>query len=257
MTRLALAGLIALGACASETEGRVVAIDVAFEGVAEDGQALGVFDTKTGWHVELSRATLVLGPVYAYSPATGSTTSPLAELVGVGVAHAHGGHDPFNGRSVRAELLDPIALDVLAPDRSHVTEIDAEAGLVDAVTVVLDASDSTVTAAANGHQAWVEGVATKDGVTIPFFGGLDLPEDALIRRVENVSISAELDQGGTLVMGARPAVWLSQAHFERLDTEVEGRFEITPASQVRNAWYLDLRRADAYRARFVSQEGEL
>lgn len=257
MNRLAIAVWIALAGCASETEGRVVAIDVAFEGVAEDGQALGVFDTDTGWHVELSRATLVLGPVYAYSPAEGRATSPLVELFGVGKAYAHGGHDPFNGRAVRAEVLDPIALDLLSPELSHVMAIDAEAGAVDAVTVVLDGSDPAAMSEAHGHQAWVEGVATKDGVTVPFSGGLVLPDDTLVRRVENVDLSASLDDGGTLIIGARPALWLSQAHFDRLETQVDSRFEISSTSQVRNAWYLDVRRADAYRARFVSQEGAL
>jgi hypothetical protein len=256
MNRLALA-VVVLAGCATETEGRVVAIDVGFEGVAEDGRPLGVFDTNTGWHVELSRATLVLGPVYAYSPIEGRVTSPLVELFGVGKAYAHGDHDPFNGRAVRAEVLDPVALDVLSPELSHVAEIDAEAGVIDAVTVALDASDSAAIAQANGHQAWVEGVATKDGVTVPFFGGLDLPADALVRRVENVEVSASLDDGGTLVIGARPALWFSEAHFDRLETQGDGRFEITSTSQVRNAWYLDVRRADAYRARFVSQEGAL
>jgi hypothetical protein len=249
---------LALAGCSSETEGRVVAIDVAFEGVPETGLPLGTFETKTGWHVELDRAILVLGPVYAYAPSIGEAPSPLVELFGVPKAHAHGGHDPFNGRAVRAELLEPFALDLLAPGLSHTSAIEAEAGAVDAVTVVLDGSDVYALADANGHQAWVEGTATKDGATVAFVGGLDLPEDPLIRRVENVAAAAELDDGGTLVIGARPSIWFANAHFDRLEPEgPDGRFEITATSQVRSSWYLDVRRADAYRARFVMHDGEL
>jgi hypothetical protein len=240
-----IGSMLPLAACDEPTEGRI----------GEAAAPPGSFDTKTGWHVELSRATLALAPVYVYAPATGPVASPLTELFGVPKALAHGGHDPFSGRNVRAELLDAVVVDALDPSLTQGAEIAAEAGVVDSVTVVLGEHASPET---SGHQAWVEGTATKDGTTVEFFGGLDLPDDPLVRRVENVSIAAELDAGGTILVGLRPGLWFSNAHFDRLDAVgPDGRFEIGPTSQVRNAWYLDLRRADAFRARWLPHNGDI
>ncbi len=255
---VALLALVPIHGCGSGTAGRSIFLEVAVESIAEPGRALGQFSTDTGWDVTLDEARIAIGPIYAYAPTDTAMARLGRALSPVGVAYAHGGADPFNGRHVRAEVRDQIAFDALSPAPASFGEIDGEAGLVDSLTVALEAPEAANVDAMHAHHAWVSGTATQGAMTVAFEGGVDLPEDGLIRRVEGIRVDDVLDDAVTLVVGTRVLEWLRDAHFDRLtETAPSGRMLITPESQVRGAFYLGIRTTAAWSARVEASEGAM
>ncbi len=242
---------LSLVAC-GETEGEVVTVDVALE---TSGSPTS-FTTNTGWEVRLDEARIALGPLFGFAPRfEGGATAALRAFV-FPVARAHGGTDPLNGRRVRAEWLGQVAFDA-TPGAGPVVlgTIEAESGEVDAVTVTLNPPDAANAAAMHDHHLWARGQASKDGRTIRFEGGLDIPDEGLSRRVEDIPIDAFLEQGGRWTITARPEQWFQDADFDRLtEQSADGVYLITPESQVRGAWFLGARSSRAYAARFELEE---
>jgi hypothetical protein len=251
-TAFALAAILTLAsavACGGGTAGEIVILELGLESLTDEGDAASTFTTDTGYEVALEEARLAIGPAYFYAPIQEPRVATLRELLRP-VARAHGGHDPVNGRRVRAELLDQQALDLLVPGVQALGAVDAEAGAVDEVAVVLDPPRSDLARSMNGHHAWVRGTATKDGEMIRFAGGLDLPDEGLTRRVEGIAAELTLAEGGVLVLGVRLHRWFHGAHFDRLEVDDDGVAQITAESQVRGAWLLGVRSAQSYEARF-------
>jgi hypothetical protein len=241
-----------LATACGETEGQVVTIDVALEAPASPTSVT----TNTGWEVHFDEARVALGPLFAFAPRLeGGAMAALRSFL-FPVARAHGGTDPLNGRRVRAEWLSQVAFDATpGADPAVLGTIEAESGNVDAVTVTLDPPDVANAAAMHDHHLWARGEAKKDGQTIRFEGGLDIPDEGLSRRVENIPIDAFLEQGGRWTITVRPQDWFQDANFDRLNQQnAEGVYLITPESQVRSAWLLGARSPRAYAARFELEE---
>ncbi|MCC7535866.1 MAG: hypothetical protein IT379_06620 [Deltaproteobacteria bacterium] len=258
-----------LAGCDSDTGGRAVTLELALASAPAPGESRpGVFTTSTGWDVTLTEAFIGLGPIYAYAdPGAGMAStrsrrpSPLDEVMELVVptARAHSGFDPLSGRTVRAEYLDQVAFDALAEAPTSVGPIDGEAGHAASVTVVLDAPRGALASAdgaLHAHQAWVVGSASRDGTTVEFEGGLDLPDDGLVRRIDGVPLSADIDDGGRLTLAIHLLEWLDHAQLDALTERAEsGRMSIDRASQVRNAWYLGARDANAFTATWTPAGG--
>jgi hypothetical protein len=247
-----LACVPVLGGCGS-TEGSVVTVDVALEAPSSPS----TFTTKTGWEVRLDEASIAMGPLFAFAPRfDGGAIAAIRSFL-LPVAHAHGGTDPLNGRRIRAEWLPQIVFDAISEEPLLLGAIEAESGLVDAVTVTLNPPGSDQAAILHGHHLWVRGEATKDSTSIRFEGGLDIPDEGLSRRVENIPIDAFLEKGGRWVVTVHASQWFQDAQFDRLtEQNGEGVFLITPESQVRSAWFLGARSTRAYGARFEMEEEE-
>lgn len=244
------AALLAM-AC-GETEGQVVTIDVALE-TSDSGTS---FITNTGWEVHLDEARIALGPLFAFAPRfEGGTMATLRTFL-FPVAYAHGGTDPLNGRRVRAEWLTQVAFDATpGADPSVLGSIEAESGQVDAVTVTLDPPNVSNASDMHDHHLWARGEASKDGRSIRFEGGIDIPDEGLSRRVEDIPIDGILEQGGRWTITVRPEEWFQDADFDRLtEQNADGVHLITATSQVRNAWFLGARSSRAYAARFELEE---
>lgn len=247
---LVLVGALAIGACGA-TEGDVVTIEVALE----TPSAPSSFTTDTGWEVRLDEARIAMGPLFAFAPRLEGGAVAAVRSFLFPVARAHGGTDPLNGRRVRAEWLRQVAFDAVSNEPVTVGQIEAESGEVDAVTVTLNPPEPAIAEATEGHHAWVRGEATKDGTTVVFEGGLDIPNAGLSRRVENISIDAFLEEGGRWVITVHASEWFADAQFDRLtEQNEEGVFLITPESQVRSAWLLGARSTRAYSTRFELEE---
>ena len=234
-----------------ETEGEVVTIEVALETPVEPAG----FTTSTGWEVRLDEAWIVMGPLFAFAPRfEGGAIAAVRSFLWP-VARAHGGTDPLNGRRVRAEWLPQVVFDAIAAEPLTLGLVEAESGAVDAVTVTLSPPEMRAGDETHGHHLWARGEATRDGVTIPFEGGLDIPDEGLARRVENIPIDAFLEQGGRWVLTVHASEWFQDAQFDRLTEQNEdGVFLITTESQVRGAWLLGARGTRAYAARFELEE---
>jgi hypothetical protein len=239
-------------ACGS-TEGSVVTIEV----VLEAPSSPSTFTTSTGWEVRLDEARIAMGPLFAFAPRfDGSAIAAIRSFL-LPVAHAHGGTDPLNGRRVRAEWLPQVAFDAISKEPLLLGAVEAESGLVDAFSVTLDPPASSQAAILHGHHLWVRGEAIKDSTSIRFGGGLDIPDEGLSRRVENIPIDAFLEEGGRWVVTVHASQWFQDAQFDGLtEQDGEGVFLITPESQVRRAWFLGARSTRAYAARFEMEEEE-
>lgn len=252
-SRIILIGFSAallLSAC-GDTQGDVVTIEVALEAPS----APSTFVTDTGWEVRLDEAQIAMGPLFAFAPRfEGGAVAAIRSFL-FPVARAHGGTDPLNGRRVRAEWLRQVVFDAAGTEPAALGQIEAESGEVDAVTVTLNPPDAANAAATEGHHLWARGEASKEGITIAFEGGLDIPDEGLSRRVENIPLDAFLEEGGRWVVTVHASEWFRDAQFDRLtEQNEEGVYQITPESQVRSAWLLGARSTRAYTARFELED---
>lgn len=240
---LALAiSLASVSACGT-TPGRAIAFAVEVAGAD-----LEPFVTATGWRVTLEEAWIALGPVYVYAPEPAPVVALSRALVPL--ARAHGGTDPFSQRELRAEILEQHAIDALDGARQPLGLALGSEGDSSDLVIALDPPGPT-SEALHGRTLWIAGIAEKDGVLVPFEGGLDFPDEGLARFVEGVPIAAHMDSAGTLVIDLRVARWLDQAHFDRIEARDGDRAVITDGDQVSIAWRLGVRHPDAYGARWV------
>ncbi|HMI93564.1 MAG TPA: hypothetical protein VK509_19460, partial [Polyangiales bacterium] len=134
--------------------------------------------------------------------------------------------------------------------------VSAEAGPTDGLSLELIGPADDLPEGLHGHSAWVAGDAERDGVTVRFEGGLDLPDKGAIRRVESVESHVLIDEGQTLLLRANPSRWLMEADFSRLDPPA-GEDEpsaITAEDQVGRAWHIGVRNPAAFLVEIV--EGE-
>lgn len=234
-------------ACGSDTEGQSISIGWTVANVANESRS---FTTDTGWQVILDEARVGLDAVFAIAPASEKqgAVAFLSQLL-VPVAHAHGGHDDASGLRVRAELLDPLVVDVLADAPKRLGRLPAEAGDVATIKVELARPDSDLPDSLHGFQAYVRGMAEKDGERVPFAGGVHIADDEPSRRVE-MPVKFELDEGGTLTLAVHAAEWLREAEFDRLpgaaDADEGAGREITADSQVGRAWAIGVRSPAAF-----------
>jgi hypothetical protein len=243
---ITIAAWLCLAGCESGTEGRAVRFDLAIGSVAEDGDpGPGVFETATGWRVVLDEARIALGPVYLYADAM--SLARRIDRVLVPVARAHGGTDPYAGRTVRGEMLDVLVLDALSRERVSFRALPGRAGRVESVRVDLAGLPNEEAAALRGHDAWVRGFATRGDERVSFAGGLDIPGDGLTANVEGIPCEGFLDEGALVTLDVRLRAWFDAADFARLPpADAEGMRLIQPDSQVRNAWYLGARSLAGY-----------
>jgi hypothetical protein len=164
----------------------------------------------------------------------------------VPVAHAHGGHDDASGRRVRAELLDPIALDVLAGEPEQLRAESAEAGEIATMKIELARAKDKLPSSLHGYAAWVRGSAEREGTRVSFEGGVSLADDEAARRVEK-RVKFTLSQGGTLSLVVRPSEWFREAEFDRLpEAASDEPSQITADNQVGRAWAIGLRSPAAF-----------
>lgn len=248
MTRVAWStfGIIACAlasACGGETAGEVVAIEIALKSAPSEGESVSRFETDTGYAVELEEASVRLGPIFAFAPEPLARARPsvwqMMREGFVSVAHAHGGVDLVSGRMVRAEWLEPVTLDALDDRATVLGEVEAEQGVVDAITLEL------ARAASEGAQVIVSGSAMRDGEMLRFEGALELGDDPLERRVELVHEHIELTDGGQLTIVVHPEVWLREADLSRAPID-EGSSTLDSDSQPGRAFHIGARSPAAF-----------
>ena len=116
---VALASLALASACGGETEGESIAVRWQVAGADGARGATRSRPTPVGTSA-WTKLGCGIDSVFAIAPAPQGrgAVARLSDLF-VSVAHAHGGHDDANGLRVRAEWLDPFALDALADEFSR------------------------------------------------------------------------------------------------------------------------------------------
>jgi hypothetical protein len=241
-TRDAALAVLAM-ACGDATAGEIVTIEIALKSAPSAGDSVAELETDTGYAVELEQASIRLGPIFAFAPEPMARAEPsLWDRLGecfVSIARAHGGVDLLSGRVVRAEWLEPATLDALDDDTVVLGEIEAEQGVIDAVTLELARE------ASEGAQVRVRGIATREDETLAFEGLLTLGDDPVDRRVELVHEPIDLTDGGRLTIVVHPDVWLRDADFSRAHV-VDGTWTLAPDRQPGRAYRIGARSPAAF-----------
>jgi hypothetical protein len=245
----------------SGTGGRAIEFEMRLRARWKPELPLGSFETSTGWKVDLGEAMVAIGPVYVHENAPplagidaprGEGLSGLLWDVLVPDAHAHAGDQHFDGGEVKGEWLGQVAFDVLHPGGEHIGPVPGTEGRARSLSIRLDPPRASIGGdggALRGHHAYVVGVAEKDGLVVPFEGGLDIEDEGMMRSVEGIPLDVSLRDGAVVGIVIHPSAWFDGAHFDRLtEKNAAGRFVITPESQVRTAWFLGARGFSAFSA---------
>jgi hypothetical protein len=244
---------------ASGTGGRAIQFDMHFNAAASADASRGTFDTSTGWHVKLEQAIIALGPVYIYQdppplaaidvPNRLNSVDSFWDFV-VPNAFAHAGDEHFFGGEVKGEFLGQIAFDVLQAGGVQMKNVPGTEGRIRSASIWLAPPRVSIQgngAALHGHHAYVVGTAEKNGMVIPFEGGLDIENEGTKRRVDGIPLDMRLDDRVALTVNIHLHTWFDAAHFDRLvKKNDQGRYMITPDSQVRTAWFLGARGFSAF-----------
>jgi len=236
---------IALACACGQTEGQSISLTWNAAKASDDSSS---FATDTGWQVTLEEARVALESVFAIAPPEESAGAiARLERLLVPVAHAHGGHDEAGGLRVRAELLEPSVVDLLAGSSARLGNVSAEAGDVSTIKLELAHPDTRLPESMHGFQAYVRGSAERDGERISFAGGLHVAAEEPARRIET-KVKFALSEGGALTLATHGQVWLRDAEFDRLPeaAAADQAREITPDSQVGRAWAIGVRDPDAF-----------
>lgn len=275
MKRLVLGCVFALlsTACGQDagTGGKPVSFDLQLASEPREAESLERFETSLGWTVELEEAHIALGAVYLYELPGGvaavSPHNPRSLPVQVWdylvpSAHAHPGDGHFNGGAVRGEWLGQTNFDALSLEPVSMPQQPGVRGPVRSLSILLDPPRESLGAEADelrGYHAYVVGVASKGAVVVPFEGGLSIPDEGTQRRVDGVPVDAMLEDGVTVRISVHPDEWFAEANFERLLTEADGttprepnddgRYVIVEDNQVRSAWFIGARSANAFSVR--------
>ncbi|HET6339401.1 MAG TPA: hypothetical protein VFG30_39570 [Polyangiales bacterium] len=247
-----LSWVVLVCACGSDTAGQSILVDWTVAKAADESKS---FTTDTGWDVTLDEARVGLDSVFAIAPASDSKSAVawLSELL-VPVAHAHGGHDDANGLRVRAELLDPMVVDVLADAPTKFGDQPGEAGDIATIKIELARPGSDLPDSLHGFQAYARGVAEKAGVRIPFAGGLHIADAEPARRVET-QVKFALSEGGALTLAVHADEWFRDAEFERLsEADGDADRQINADSQVGRAWAIGVRSPAAFDVTYKTQK---
>jgi hypothetical protein len=264
---LLLGTVFALPACEAGTGGRRISFELAVESAPAERAPIR-FQTQTGWNVTLDQACVVVGPIYLYENAGALAARPTRSLprrlydalVPSGLydalvpsAHAHAGDDHFFGGEVRGEWVGQVALDLAQTPAAPLGRLEGIAGVARSVSVGLHPPREAAIGAVpclRGHQAYVVGAAEKDGVVVPFEGGLDIEDDGQKRTVNGVPAEVELDDDLALALVVDPRAWFQQASFDGLEEVTpEGRHLLTPDSTAYIAWDMGARGPAAFAVR--------
>ncbi len=256
--RRALAGLALVGLAAvipsacSDTAGRPIAVPVSLQGVGEPGASPATFTNGRGWQVTLTQAHALLGPFY-FDEVAQDAFAWWTRWLPIGVAHAH--VLASQGTTI-GELLAQYPVDLLAPTVA-LGEASGQLGTCRRFEVHLrppgavrlaDGADLTPL---RGHSLYAEGTATKDGVTVRFAGGLDLPsDDRALQAVTDIRVADvrfdDARPGGPQVR-VRVSDWFWQADFSTLPpADADGVASIPADSPVAQGWLRAATHRDTY-----------
>jgi hypothetical protein len=236
--------LLLLAACAATTGGA----RVTFDAVASPAESVSYTDATTGWQVTFSEAKVAVGPLYLWSAKptlTGAITIP-------GISPAYAGADEFLAGYLRGEVLDQVAVDLLAGTDAPIGTGDGTAGESLSAELWLEPpADPTL---ADTFQ--FAGEAEKDGVVVPFAGSLTIDDSVvdssngqtavLVRRIRGIPLGGDLADGSTLRLGIDATKWLAGAEFADLLTttpDADGVYTIASPNPVWSILYYQVRQS--------------
>ncbi|MCX5747317.1 MAG: hypothetical protein NT062_33030 [Proteobacteria bacterium] len=206
--------------CTGETGGERIAFDASVHAAAP---TLAYDDPTTGWHVELTTARVVVGPIYLWSQ------RPI---------------DQEDRGFLRGEIVEQAAIDLVASAGATVPLASGDGLAGEALS-----GELWLAPPKTGYSFDLAGTATKGATTVAFHGGLTI-DDTVIdesrgatafekRRVRAIPIDAQITDGGTLTIHCDARRWLTGAVFE--DLAPDGA--IAPHDPIWNQWFYQVRQS--------------
>ncbi len=212
------------------------------------------FTNDKGWAVELSKAEMVVGPIYFYS------STPLARLFkrlfSPRLAYACPAHAQYDKGTVLGEVLKQYVVDLLDDGVTFTGASDGQKGRCRMFELHIHPPGEIEAGSAEGEferlsgfSIHVEGEAAKDDAIAPFEGYLTIPDEGTMRVVENIGADMELKDGSTAVVRVLAEAWFANVDFDSLvEQNEQGRYEITENTQAYNAWLTGVRSRYSYEA---------
>jgi hypothetical protein len=217
--------------CGSDTGRSRVDFEVQISGLNHRGPLAN----EHGWQIELSEAQLHVGPLYFFEGEP-LFARVVRELFTIPSAHAHPGH--YVEGEALADLLTGRTVDLLG-EPVLLGRADGVTGEYNSVRVGLARADDL-----ENHTAELAGTATKDGVTIPWRGTVDLEE-----TVEGVAFGAEVAaSNGYVHLDIDLLEWV-----RRIDFALVTGGAIEPGTQPHNALLRGVNNTSAFRFNWVTQ----
>lgn len=245
--------------CEAETAGRSIQFTTAAMGAMDSGASLNDFENGKGWRIELTRALALFGPIYFYSGEPMASKRRL--LPSIGIATACPTHAQFDYGAVLGEVMEQYVVDLLLDKPTSLGEIDGQAGTCRSAELHLHpkgdqglklGSDAAAATPLDDGTILLEGIASKDDLSIPFRALITIPDEGTARIVQNIAADAVLDnvseKPGRLVVSVLLDIWFSEVDFSTLvEIDEDGVFQFTENTQAQTALVQAVRNRYAYR----------
>ncbi len=242
---LFIAGTVLIGVPPScgNTGGEPVTYRVFVGGMISGGESSGSFTNLRGWTITLDEAYTVVGPIYFYS----NESVPLAYRGHTGgfikSAKACPAHAQFDKGEVLGEVREQYVVDLLEGEFFDMGDRTGVAGMVRLFEVHLHPPGKVNVSGGHagvevlgGETVFVKGRAVKDEETVEFIGNFSIPDEEVLRIVEQIPAEAPLvsvDGGEARVyLKIKLDVWFANVDFLSLTLKDESdRFIIDEESQ--------------------------
>ena len=233
-----LAGATSLEACgggSDTTGGKRVTLHTV---VTIDPAATQAFDTGIGWHLELTRIVLAMGPFYYFDGAPPLVRfAPVRDerwavrLLGVEPAFAHPGH--YQAGNAMGEMLESTSVDLLAGPAT-LPDGDGISGTYRSARFTFPPTATGPFAIELGdHVALVEGKAQKDGENARTFRATgdygEIAKSEANAQIEGCElVETDVESDGTITLTVNPRVWFNIVDFSQVaegSTEAPATFD--------------------------------
>ena len=233
--------------CGTEVSGDEVAYTITAEGSVAEGTPER-FTNARGWQIELTRAQTLVGPIYFYSGA--ARASLLERILGINQAYACAAHAQFASGQTLGESPFQFGVDLLGESVKLTDEL-GETGEIRSVELhvqnpgQVEAGNELAESPTATYE--FEGVATREGVTVPFTAAITLPEEGTQQIVDSIEAQMELDEGADLHLKVMVDRLFRDVDFEDVaEAGSNAPVELGPGTQAYSSLVFSLRSRTAF-----------
>lgn len=250
-----------LGACGGEEATTASKRVVLKTKITADDEVTKPFVNAYGWSIHLTQAAVSVGSLYYFDGApifsaglhlhapAPAPRQALAQLLGVGTAHAHPGH--YQAGNAMGQVLDASSADLMK-GTVDLPVGDGVAGIYRSARFNFGDKPTGSAATELGTSVVViAGDATKDAMTRHFhvaLGRADVLDSYGEPTLEGCAFDAEPDveADGTMTVHIKPSIWLDQAEFDDVpEGTAEAPTELTPDEEAYKAFARGIKKGSA------------
>lgn len=259
-TGLSLIGLLlgtGVQACSSDgkdsTGGKLVVLHTR---LSVDDVAQNTFTTSVGWNVTLTAARVSAGPFYYFDGAPPLVLQDqqrhwrfAAQLLGLGVAHAHPGH--YQAGNAMGQMLESTSVDLLR-GAVALPDGDGVSGIYRSARFTFATPSGEGASALDGHVAFATGKAEKGDQARFFHAFADLAmieKSATLGRIEGCEFAeADVEADGTVSVTVNPKIWFDLVDFTQAEAgTADAPVDLPDGSQPQRAFVLGTTQLSAYK----------